>query len=130
MFRALRTVFLTQRTFILGGGLVVLFVTGWVWPPLYVAAQLGMLLMAMAVVAEFYLLYGRRSGMRATRYTMERWSNGDVNPVTLQLESGYGTDMHVRVLDELPEQFQKRDLVFSGSIGAWHVAISTTKCGP
>ena len=119
MFRALRTVFLTQRTFIVGGGLVVLFVTGWVWPPLYVAAQLGMLLLVMAVVAEFYLLYGRRSGMRATRYTMERWSNGDVNPVTLQLESGYGTDMHVRVLDELPEQFQKRDLVFSGSIGAW-----------
>ncbi len=119
MFRMLGSVFLTQRAFILAWGLVLLFVLAWIWSPLYVAAKLGLLFLVLAILAEGYLLFGRRSGMRASRRTMERWSNGDPNPVTLQLESGYGTDMHVRVLDELPVQFQKRDLVFSGAINAW-----------
>ncbi|MBP7407832.1 MAG: DUF58 domain-containing protein [Flavobacteriales bacterium] len=119
MFRVLGSVFLTQRAFILAWGIVLLFVIGWVWIPMYVVAKLALLFLVLAVLAEFYLLFGRRSGMKAARRTMERWSNGDVNPVTLQLESGYGTDMHVRVLDELPVQFQKRDLVFSGAINAW-----------
>lgn len=119
MFRAIRTAFLTPRAFFIGWVLVVLFIGGWIHAPLFVAARLGFLLLIVAMLGEFYLLYGRRADMRGTRRTMERWSNGDVNPVTIQLESGYGTDMHVRVLDELPEQFQKRDLVFSGMITAW-----------
>lgn len=119
MFRALRTVFLTRRAFIIAWALVALFVAGWAWTPLFVAARLAFLLLVVAISIELYLLFGRRSGMRASRRTMERWSNGDRNPVTLQLESGYGTDMHVRVLDELPIQFQKRDLEFTGHIAAW-----------
>ncbi|HRH38840.1 MAG TPA: DUF58 domain-containing protein, partial [Flavobacteriales bacterium] len=119
MGRVLRSLFLTRRAFAVGWGLVVFFLVGWVWPAAFVFAKLALLLVVVLMLAEFYLLFGRRSGMSAKRHTMERWSNGDVNAVTLQLESGYGTDMHVRVLDELPVQFQKRDLVFSGAIGAW-----------
>ncbi|MBK9175782.1 MAG: DUF58 domain-containing protein [Flavobacteriales bacterium] len=119
MLRGLRTVFLTRRAFHIGWALVVLFVLAWVWAPLFVFAQLALLLFVLAIVAEVYLLYGRRTGMVAARRTLDRWSNGDQNPVTIQLESLYGTDMRVRVLDELPVQFQKRDLVFQGGISAW-----------
>ncbi len=109
-----------------------LFVIGWFWVPMLRRYRQTscVLLLLLAVLAELYLLFGTAPACKAARRTMERWSNGDVNPVTLQLESGYGTDMHVRVLDELPVQFQKRDLVFSGAIAAcWaRSATSTTRC--
>lgn len=119
MFRVLGTLFLTRRAFLLGWSLVLLFVLGWFWSLAFVLAKLALLFLILTVLFECFILYGPRSGMRAVRNTMERWSNGDPNPVTLRIESGYGTEMHLRVLDELPVQFQKRDLVFQGPIAAW-----------
>ena len=119
MFRSLRTLFLTRRTFLIGWSLAVLFVLGWVWPWLFVWTKLIFLFFVLAICADLFLLYGRRSGMKGTRRTLERWSNGDNNPVTVQLESGYGTPVNLRVLDELPVQFQKRDLVFKARIPSW-----------
>ncbi len=117
--RSLGSVFLTQRAFLLGWAVVVLLVVGWFWQPAFVFGKLALLLYMVAYLAEFYLLFGQRAGMKAQRHTLERWSNGDTNPVSLIIESGYGTDMRIRVLDELPVQFQKRDLVFEASIAAW-----------
>lgn len=117
--RSLGSVFLTQRAFLLAWCLVVMFVLAWIWPQLFPYAQLASLAMLFALAVDGYLLYRRSSGLTAVRRTAERWSNGDNNPVTIQLKSGYATDMHVRVLDELPVQFQKRDLVFQGSMSAW-----------
>ena len=119
MFRVLGSAFLTRRAFLIGWAIVVLFIAGWVWGAVLVYAKLLLMAIGLALIAELYLLFGPRSGMHASRRTMERWSNGDPNPVTLQLESAYGTGMRIRVLDELPFQFQKRDLVFAGPIGAW-----------
>lgn len=115
----LRSVFLTRRAFLIGWGLVVAFVLAWAWPPLLPLAKLALLLLVLAIAADLFLLYGRRTGLTGERRTMERWSNGDENPVTIVLRSGYGMDMRVRVLDELPFQFQKRDLSFNGALPAW-----------
>jgi len=115
----LRSVFLTRRAFLIGWGLVVSFVLAWAWPPILPFAKLALLLLVLAVLADLFLLYGRRTGLSGERRTMERWSNGDENPVTVVLSSGYGMDMRVRVLDELPFQFQKRDLSFAGALPAW-----------
>ena len=82
MFRSLRTLFLTRRTFLIGWSLAVLFVLGWVWPWLFVWTKLIFLFFVLAICADLFLLYGRRSGMKGTRRTLERWSNGDNNPVT------------------------------------------------
>lgn len=115
----LRTIFLTRRAFLAGWSVVLLLIAGWFWAPALIAGKLAVLTLALLIIADLYLLYGDRTGITAQRRTLERWSNGDVNPVTLQLKSGYGTAMHVRVLDELPVQFQTRDLVFSAAIPAW-----------
>ncbi len=121
MRRIACTVFLTRRTFVVGWALVCGFVLAWMWPPLFVFMRLALLGFAAAALADLILLYGRRSGLTASRITMERWSNGDTNPVTIRIRSGYGIAMRLRVLDELPHQFQKRDLAFSGAIDPWGV---------
>ncbi|MEO8590036.1 MAG: DUF58 domain-containing protein [Flavobacteriales bacterium] len=117
--KALGTIFLTRRAFLIGWALVVMLLAGWFWHPAFVYGKLALLLYVLAYAVELFLLFGQRSGMKAERRTLERWSNGDINPVSILIESGYGTDMHIRVLDELPVQFQKRDLVFEASITAW-----------
>ena len=115
----LRSTFITRRTFQLGWTIVVLLIGGWLWSPLIVLGKLALLVLVAAFAVDLYLLHGRRTGLSGQRRTLERWSNGDENPVTLQIKSGYGTSIHVRVLDELPVQFQKRDLVFHADIPAW-----------
>jgi len=115
----LGTIFLTRRAFLLGWMVVLLLLAGWFWQPWFVFAKLALLFYVLAYATECYLLFGQRTGMKAQRRTLERWSNGDTNPVSILVESGYGTDMRIRVLDELPVQFQKRDLVFAGAIPAW-----------
>src|SRR5690606_35990998 len=114
-----RSLFLTERTFLIGWAIVLLMITGWVWAPLFTIGKLALLFFAIALLAEFFMLYGRRSGMSGKRHTLERWSNGDQNPVSLILKSGYGMDMQLRVIDELPVQFQERGLVLRSPIKAW-----------
>ncbi|HRH69711.1 MAG TPA: DUF58 domain-containing protein [Flavobacteriales bacterium] len=115
----LRAVFLTRRAFLAGWSVVLVLVLGWFWAPALIAGKLAVLALVLLIAADLYVLFGDRTGITAQRRTLERWSNGDVNPVTIQLKSEYGIDMRVRVLDELPFQFQKRDLVFSAAIPAW-----------
>ncbi len=116
----LRSLFLTRRTFILGWVIALLLIAGWAWRPAFVFGRLALLLLVIAVAADLFILYGKQTGITAVRRTMARWSNGDHNPVTLIITSGYGLDMHIRVLDELPVQFQKRDLAFHADLKAWN----------
>lgn len=115
----LRSIFLTRRAFLAGWSVVLVLVCGWFWAPALVIGKLAVLIWVATIAADLFLLFGRRTGLSAKRRTLERWSNGDQNPVTIQLKSEYAMDMQVRVLDELPVQFQKRDLVFSGTLPAW-----------
>lgn len=117
--RVLRTVFLTQRAFLLGWAVVVLFVGGYIWWPLFTVARPALLLLVIALAVDLLLLYRRPSGIGGERHTLARWSNGDENPVSLVLRSGYGIPVRLRVLDELPFQFQERDLGFRGGVPAW-----------
>ncbi|MBK9599387.1 MAG: hypothetical protein IPO60_13980 [Flavobacteriales bacterium] len=55
-------------------------------------------------------LIGVPEGIVASRHTLAKWSNGDENPVTVEVSNRYGFPVHVRVLDELPAQLQERGL--------------------
>lgn len=80
----------------------------YLWPPLLPAVQLGAAALAVALVADALLLWGR-GGARAARATDDILSMGDPNPVTITVESRYAVPVRVTVLDEAPVAFQKRD---------------------
>lgn len=117
--RGFRDLFITRRTFLIGWALVLLFVAGWMLPFMFVLARIAFLVVTMAMVADLWMLFGRMGGMAGHRHTTERWSNGDQNPVSIALASTYPMPVRVRVLDELPPRFQKRDLSFKATLGAW-----------
>lgn len=64
------------------------------------------------------MLFAQRKGVFARRTHAERFSNGDENPVRVDIESKYGFPLFVEVIDEIPHQFQRRDVLFKAKIDA------------
>ena len=64
------------------------------------------------VVWECVVLYRGGAGMEAGREVADKLSNGEENPVTLWLRNRYGRRVSVRLIDEAPVEFQRRDLTF------------------
>lgn len=78
-------------------------------PFLYNIAQLLLLLLFIVVVLDYIVLFSRKQPVTVRRELSERLSNGDINPVHLHIVNGYPFPVAIRVIDELPDQFQKRD---------------------
>ena len=113
-----RHVFLSLRFFQIGAALVVVFVLGFFWEPLVWAGRLGALALLALVVADGLLLWASGGGMSGTRELADKLSMGDDNPVAIRLASRYPFRTRVRVLDEVPVQFQKRDAGTVVAVGA------------
>ena len=118
MKKFLRSFFLTSRFFGIGWGFVVLFCLAFVWPILLPIATYGLLAFGIVTLVDASLLYRIRHGISARRSTLDKWSNGDENPVTVTVVSRYAMPIRARVLDELPFQFQERSLDLRADIPA------------
>ena len=105
--RPIASVFLTARPFWLVLGLVAAFVAAFFWAPLLVPTQLAVAALAVALVADALMLWGQGT-VGARRAVPDRLSMGDDNEITLDLASTYPFPVSVRVIDEVPVQFQER----------------------
>ena len=69
-------------------------------------------------LADYAVLFFNARGMMAKRSHAERFSNGDENPVRIDLENFYDFAVHTEIVDEIPHQFQKRDILFETDLSA------------
>ncbi len=106
----LRSLYLDRRVFISLGGLVVFFVLAYQYPALFPIVQGGVLVLAVLLILDIVILYRSGESIRAVRELPEKFSNGDDNEVRIYVENRYGFPIGVRIVDELPVQFQRRDL--------------------
>ena len=70
----------------------------------------------LLIILDFILLYNTRRGVFVSRDLPERLSNGDDNELRIDLENFYGFPVLVELIDEIPFQFQKRDLLFMSKL--------------
>lgn len=118
MIKAYRQLYLTNRFFWVLGGLILCFVLGFPVPVLFPVAQgLGVLLLAL-IFLDIFLLYGRSIDFHCERRVPKLFNLGDPNTVRLHLENNSGTDWRIKVVDELPVQFQVRDFEQSAFLAA------------
>lgn len=94
------------------GVLVVIFIIGFMIPVIFVIARVFFLVMVVMVILDILMLYNTRKGIFSRRTLGERLSNGDDNQVTVYVENFYKFDIRALVIDEIPVQFQKRDMQF------------------
>lgn len=111
-----QSLFLGKRLFQLLTANVLLFVVAQFVPPLFPVAM-GMLgLLGAGFLVDLAVLYRVRKGLTGFRETPEKLSNGDPNDIYISLTSYYNFPVGIRVIDEVPIQFQERDLDFTGQL--------------
>ncbi|MCE8467142.1 DUF58 domain-containing protein [Bacteroides nordii] len=107
--------FLSRRFYMFSILVILLLCGGYLFGSLFLLGQITLLLLALAVVADVFLLY-RTKGIEASRACADRFSNGDNNEVKLRVESRYPFPVHLSVIDEVPVIFQQRDICFKLSL--------------
>ena len=98
------------------GGAVVFFTFSFFLPWLGILPQLFFWVVAILVLIDLLMLYHLGKGVFARRHAPERLSNGDDNELGIYIENLYPFDIRVGIIDEIPFQFQKRDLWFKSNL--------------
>ncbi|HET9502844.1 MAG TPA: DUF58 domain-containing protein [Hymenobacter sp.] len=125
--------FLPLRFFYLFAALVVGFVVAFFLPWLLGPMQVLLAAAGLLVALDALLLYApSKSGppLFGRRALGSKLSNGDDNPVQLYLESRYRFGVRVEVIDEIPHQFQRRDVLFKTSIQPGQTQVITYQLRP
>ena len=104
--------FLPIRFYYAAIAVTVVLALGQLWPPLFYVGAALLVLLALLLIVDIVLLWTRR-GITAERQCDARFSNGDENPVSLQVHNNYPFAVKLNIIDEIPHIFQRRDINFS-----------------
>ena len=94
--------------------LVLFFILAFNFPVLYIPGVALTWLVMMAFFSDAFLLMRHKQPIKAWRVPRyKRLSNGDINTLTLHVQSFYAFNVFVDVIDELPYQVQIRNFKIS-----------------
>lgn len=114
----IKSLYLNNFFFYVLISIIGLFVCAFIFPNMYNAVWLLVLGLVTFLGLDILLLYLARTGLEAERITPEKLSNGDLNPITINLKNHYTFPISVKVIDEIPFQFQVRDFKIVKTIKA------------
>jgi len=101
--------YLSGRLYLVLSLCILLFIVAFFVPAVYIAANLALLVITALVCIDYLFLFVLSKAPVAKRITADRFSNGDENKVELQVKNNMRFTVNMEIIDELPEQFQKRD---------------------
>ncbi|MET3128470.1 uncharacterized protein (DUF58 family) [Arcicella rosea] len=116
MIHLFKSLYFSKVVFHFVVGIVVLFVFAFVFPWLLGIAQLCFMILILLLLADGIILFMAKKGIFCRRDVPERLSNGDENPISIFIENHYSFSILLEIIDEIPFQFQKRDLLFHTSL--------------
>ncbi|WP_295721372.1 DUF58 domain-containing protein [Mucilaginibacter sp.] len=108
--------FLTNRLFAGLGACAVLFLLSFFFTWLGSIPELVFWLLLSLVLIDIVMLYKTRNGVFAKRHAPERLSNSDNNDLGVYIENWYSFNISAGIIDEIPFQFQKRDVWFKTNL--------------
>ena len=110
--KGFKALYLNNRSFQAIGIVVFLAIAGYAFPAAEALARALLYIVLALVVVDVLMLFRVKKGMTGQRFAPEKFSNGDQNPIRLYLQSYYSFDVQLRVIDEVPAQFQMREAQF------------------
>lgn len=113
-----KALFFTSRFYLTALAIILGLVVAFFVPPLFFIASFCALALTVLVITDIFLLFGTRVPVAAARRMAQRFSNGDQNSVSLTVDNPHRFPIRVKVLEELPFQFQRRDFVLQARIPA------------
>lgn len=106
--RYLQSLFFSKRFYWGLAAIIVLFVFAYFSQLLFIIARIVTLFFFLLIIIDYIVLY-KITGITAKRILPERLSNGDENKIKVIVTNDYSFRAAIRLIDELPVQFQKRD---------------------
>lgn len=112
----MKNLYINTRFFVAFIGVGILYVLAFFFPILMVVAHAVLLICFLAAMVDSLLLFNQKDGVLAQRILPEKLSNGDENPIKIDVKNNYGFKIETKIIDEIPFQFQKRDFVIRKQI--------------
>ncbi|HEX3006447.1 MAG TPA: DUF58 domain-containing protein [Bacteroidales bacterium] len=134
MISLFKHIFLTARFFIAGAGIVVLFALSFIVHWLFPVGEIALLLLAIFSVADAILLFTSGNILKAERRVPQIMTLGDEYKIEICIRNTSSLKVQFEVLDELPYQFQIRDLKFASTLSpdkeqVFHYELTPVKRG-
>ncbi len=108
--------YLTSNFFVYIWGIVFLFVLGYFFRDIFFLAQMVFYVFLILTIVDAVILFRDKKGMFALRETPMRLSNGDDNEIKIYVENFYKYKVNVKIIDEIPFQFQVRNFQYISSL--------------
>jgi uncharacterized protein (DUF58 family) len=97
---------------------MVLFVVAFIFPFLFNAVTYIFFIIILFLILDILILFLAKNGIEAKRTTPEKLSNGDENLINVNIKNYYTFPINVKIIDEIPFQFQVRDFEIKRKIKA------------
>ncbi|MCI1186464.1 DUF58 domain-containing protein [Hymenobacter sp. DH14] len=114
------TLFLTSRFFqalaAIATGFVVAFFLPWLLGPMKITLGLFVVLTLLDALLLYAPAKGQTAPVFGRRVLGEKLANGSDNDVRIYLENRYRFPIQTETIDEIPHQFQRRDVLFKTGI--------------
>lgn len=110
--KVIRTLYLNSRLFLAVAMIVTAFVFSFIVDGLIFIPKALLFIGLGMTLTDLVLLFRTRKGLHGYRSTPAILSNGDENEIKIHLENFYPFRVFLNVIDEIPHQFQRRDLDF------------------
>ena len=107
--KLIKQLYINNRFFYLLIGSVALFCCAFIFPVLFNATRYLLLITVGFFVLDCLIVFSSKNGIEGQRITPEKLSNGDENPIIISIRNFHTFSIFVKVIDEIPTQFQIRN---------------------
>lgn len=114
----LRSLYFRNRLFYTVGILVTAFIVCFIFDGWIIVPKIMFAVVIAIALTDLLLLYRTKKGLNGHRFAPEKLSNGDENEIRLYLENFYPFTASITIIDEIPHQFQVRDINFKVQLEA------------
>lgn len=117
VIRFFKSLYLSNRFFIALALCVLALFACFVFEHYLFVVLVGIGVAGVFLLMDIMALYMQSRGVQAFRNCPDRLSNGDINTISLSVSNRYPFRIGITIVEEVPFQFQKRDLAFNTYLG-------------
>ena len=108
--------YINHRFFHILTGVGLCYVLAFFFPELPWFAHGLLCLLVVLFIVDSMLLFNQKDAIYSQRILPEKLSNGDENSVKIDIKNNYPFRVDLKIIDEIPFQFQKRDFLIKKTI--------------
>jgi len=112
----LKSLYLKQLFFTAFFSIAVLFIASYFFENLFDVAKLLLGILLGLLIFDILLIYRNKIGTQAHRSLPEKLSNGDQNTIEITVVNRYQFTSTIKIIDELPIQFQYRNFAITSKL--------------